>query len=165
MIKKHKLFILLIITVFISTASASDDDERPMSLREAAVFYANVVRHVLTNYVNNISIEKLLEGALRGMLTAVDQYSDYLTPKQFFELREQTADKYGGIGIEVTMDNGMIRIISPIDDTPAFKAGLKPGDIITAINDKPVFGMNMRDLVDNLKGEADKHSTQRCSQL
>ncbi len=124
-----------------------------LTLREAALFYAGVSKHVLENYVEPTSNEEMLEGALNGMLTALDPHSNYLSPKKYTELKNQTQGKFGGLGIEVTMVDGLIKIISPLDDTPAFEAGLQPGDLIVRIEQQPVYGMTLQQSVDLLKGK------------
>lgn len=130
--------------------SAGDDEA---NLRHSAIFFASVAKHVAENYVEEVSYDQLLSGALSGMLTSRDPHSDYLDPKKYAELKNQTKGEFGGLGIEVTMDDGLIKIISPIDDTPADKAGILAGDLIIRIEDQPVYGMKLLDAIKLLKGK------------
>lgn len=154
MLKLNKIFIILFAALILNSPSVKcAEEEEPMSVREAAVFTAGVMQHVLGNYVGDIEVAKLLEGSLHGMLSSIDPNCEYLTPKEFADLKCQTEGQYGGIGIEVTLDNETLKIITPLDDTPAYKSGLKPNDIIVKIDDKPVTGMTLRNIVDILKGD------------
>ena len=153
MLKIRKLLIVLIALAIFKPSPAMCSEGEPMTLREAAVFYASVVRHVINNYVESVSIDKLLEGALHGMLNSLDPNCDYLTPKQYEEIQNQNEGKYAGIGIEVTLDDGRVKIVSPLEDAPAFNSGVKPGDFITKVDEKPVLGMYLHDVVDLLKGD------------
>lgn len=127
--------------------------EEEQNLRNSAIFYATIAKHVRDNYVENTNYNQLLEGALNGMLSSLDPHSAYLTAKQYEELRSATVGEFGGLGVEVTMVDGLIKIISPMEDTPAFKAGLMPGDMIIRIGEEPVYGMSMVQAVDKLKGK------------
>lgn len=123
-----------------------------ISLKDSAIFFASVAQHVMEHYVEKTSNEELLSGALNGMLTALDPHSSYLDQKKYKDLKGQTKGEFAGLGIEVTMKDGLIEIISPLDDTPAYKAGLKAGDTIVRIGDKAVHGMVLSDAVELLKG-------------
>lgn len=107
-----------------------------------------------TDYVDEVSDEKLMENAINGMLSALDPHSSYLNAETFADMQEQTKGEFGGLGIEITMDNGWVKIISPIDDTPAFKAGLKSNDYITHINDTAVLGQTLTEAVEKMRGRA-----------
>jgi carboxyl-terminal processing protease len=115
--------------------------------------FGHIVDRIKQDYVEEVTDEKLMEGALNGMLTALDPHSAYLEPKIYEELKTQTKGEFGGLGMEVTQDNGLVKIISPIDDTPAQKAGLEAGDLIVAIDKKPVMGMTLTEAVDLLRGK------------
>lgn len=115
---------------------------------------SQVIDHIKKAYVEEVSDEELLEDAIRGMLSGLDPHSAYLTPDDFAELQEDTSGKFGGLGIEVTMDEtGFVRVVAPIDDTPAFRAGVQAGDLITILDDKPVKGMTLTQAVDLMRGE------------
>ncbi len=134
--------------------SSGGDPKDEISLREAAVFYASIAKHVRNTYVEPTSNKELLEGALNGMLSSLDPHSGYLDQKKYEELKNQTQGEFGGLGIEVTMEDGLVKIITPIDDSPADKAGLKPGDLIIRVGKQPIFGLSLTKAVDLLKGKA-----------
>ena len=105
--------------------------------------------------IEEISDGKLIEAAINGMLTSLDPHSSYLNPENFKDMQVTTKGEFGGLGIEVTMDNGFIKVVSPIDDTPASKAGVKPGDVITHLDGDPVLGMTLQEAVDKMRGPVD----------
>ncbi len=115
--------------------------------------FGEVFDRVRKYYVEKEEDEKLIENALNGMLSALDPHSGYLNKKSFEDMRLQTRGKFGGLGIEVTMENGLVKVVSPIDDTPAARAGLKTGDLISHIDDKPIIGMTLSDAVDKMRGK------------
>lgn len=154
----RSFLLMLTFIVFIpSCAGREDKKDTPkkdgLTLQQAAVFYANVANHVMDYYVEETTNEALLEGALNGMLGSLDPHSNYLTVAQYKDLKNQTRGKFGGLGLEVTMVDGLIKVVSPLDDTPAAKAGIKPGDLIVRINEQPVYGLTLTQAVDQLKGE------------
>jgi carboxyl-terminal processing protease len=107
---------------------------------------------VRADYVDDVSDETLIEGAINGMLTALDPHSNYLNAKNFNDMKVQTRGEFGGLGIEVSMENGLVKVVSPIDDTPAAHAGLKPGDLITHIDNTPVQGLTLPEAVEKMRG-------------
>ncbi len=115
--------------------------------------FAEIYGRVKHDYVEEVSDKNLLEHAIKGMLSGLDPHSDYLNDEEYQELQEGTTGQFGGLGIEVTMENGFVKVVSPIDDTPAQNAGVKAGDLIVRLDDKPVKGMNLRDAVDIMRGE------------
>lgn len=123
-----------------------------ISPKEAALFYAHVVDRVRREYVEPIENKKLLEGALNGMLSSLDPHSTYLDPKKFSDIQKDAHGEYGGLGLEVIMEEGAIRIVSPIEDTPANKAGLQPDDRIVAINEETVYGLTIYEASEKLRG-------------
>src|SRR6202049_4699939 len=114
--------------------------------------FGDVFELVRNGYVDDVKDDTLIEGAINGMLTALDPHSNYLNSKNFNDMKVQTRGEFGGLGIEVSMENGLVKVISPIDDTPAAKAGLKPGDLIMAIDDAPVSDMTLSEAVEKLRG-------------
>src|SRR5437016_13298645 len=114
--------------------------------------FGDVFELVRANYVDEASDESLVEGAINGMLTALDPHSNYLNSKNFNDMKVQTRGEFGGLGIEVSMENGLVKVVSPIDDTPAARAGLKPGDLITHLDGEPVQGMTLPEAVEKMRG-------------
>ncbi len=114
--------------------------------------FGDVFERVRAEYVEKVPDKTLIENALNGMLSGLDPHSAYMTASQFRDMQVQTQGKFGGLGIEVTEDHGLIRVISPIDDTPASKAGIKAGDIITALDGKSVEGLPLSKAVDQMRG-------------
>jgi len=114
--------------------------------------FGDVFDLVRRDYVDDVSDETLIEGAISGMLTSLDPHSSYLNAKNFNDMKVQTRGEFGGLGIEVSMENGLVKVVSPIDDTPAAHAGLKPGDLITQIDGTPVQGLTLQESVDKMRG-------------
>jgi len=134
----------------IGTAFAQDSD-RGNSYRLLALF-GFVFERVRTDYVDVVSDNKLIENALDGMLTGLDPHSGYMNAQEFRDMELETAGKYGGIGLELSRDNGSVEIVNVMDDTPAAKAGVKVGDSITALNGVPVQELSLKDAVDQMRG-------------
>lgn len=114
--------------------------------------FADVFERVRSEYVEEVSDEQLIEAAIDGMLTSLDPHSSYLNKKNFADMRVQTRGEFGGLGIEVTTENGLVKVISPMDDTPAARAGVQPGDYITHLNDEPIVGLSLNDAVEKMRG-------------
>ena len=114
---------------------------------------SEVFGKIKENYVEEVKDTELLENAIRGMLTGLDPHSSYLDAKAFEELRVGTSGQFGGLGIVVGMEDGFVKVISPIDDTPAQRAGVKSGDLIIRLDDKPVKGMGLDDAVKLMRGK------------
>jgi carboxyl-terminal processing protease len=115
--------------------------------------FTTVIEHIKNYYVKPVEDSALFENAIRGMLAGLDPHSSYLDVEEFADLKASTSGKFGGLGIEVTLDDGLIKVISPIDGTPAAKAGLKTGDLIVRIDDTPIKELNLRDAVDRMRGK------------
>ena len=107
---------------------------------------------IRADYVAEVKDEAMIEAAINGMLSALDPHSSYMNSKSFRDMQVQTRGEFGGRGIEVTMENGLVKVVSPIDDTPASRAGVKPGDYITHINGEQVLGLTLADAVDRMRG-------------
>jgi carboxyl-terminal processing protease len=116
--------------------------------------FGDVLTTVENQYVTQVDDKKLIESAIDGMLTSLDPHSGYLDPDSFQDMRDQTRGEYGGLGLEVTSDDGVIKVISPMDDTPAARAGLKAGDYITAIDGQSVLGLPLDQAVKQMRGDA-----------
>ncbi len=115
--------------------------------------FGEVMERTKAGYVEEVTDQELIEQALNGMLSSLDPHSSYLDAESFNYMSEQTKGKFGGLGIEVTMDNGLVKVVSPIDDTPASKASLKSGDYITHIDGETVIGLNLNEAVAKLRGK------------
>jgi carboxyl-terminal processing protease len=132
-------------------ASAAQDSGRADTYR-LLTLYGDVFERVRAEYVDPVDDKDLVENSINGMLTGLDPHSSYMNSKAFRDMQVQTKGEFGGLGIEVTQDNGFIKVISPIDDTPASKAGIKAGDIITGLDGKTVQGLSLQDAVDKMRG-------------
>ena len=133
------------------SAFAAQDSNRTDTYRLLTLF-GDVFERVRAEYVDPVTDKDLIENSINGMLTGLDPHSSYMNAKAFRDMQVQTKGEFGGLGIEVTQDNGFIKVISPIDDTPASKAGVKAGDIITALDGKTVQGLSLQDAVDKMRG-------------
>jgi carboxyl-terminal processing protease len=115
--------------------------------------FGDVLDTVERQYVVPVDNKKLIQASLKGMLTSLDPHSDYLTPEDYQDMEDQTRGEYGGLGIEISSEDGVIKVISPIDGTPAARAGVKPGDYITAVNGQTVLGLTVNDAVKQMRGK------------
>ena len=115
----------------------------------------DVFERIRAEHVQEVSDEDLVEAAVNGMLASLDPHSSYLSPKDFRDMQVHTRGEFGGLGIEVTMENGVVKVVSPIDDTPAFRAGLKPGDLITHLDGEPIQGLSLAEAVEKMRGPVD----------
>ena len=118
--------------------------------------FGDIFERVRADYVEEVSDEILIEAAVKGMLASLDPHSSYLSPKNFRDMQTQTRGEFGGLGIEVTMENGYVKVVSPIDDTPAFRAGLKSGDLITHLDEEHVQGLTLSEAVEKMRGAVGK---------
>jgi len=114
--------------------------------------FGKIFDRVRSKYVDEVTDKELIEKAIDGMLTGLDPHSGYMDEEVWKEMQMDTQGKFGGLGIEITMEEGFVKIISPIEDTPAYKAGVLAGDLITRIDDTPVFGLTLREAVDLMRG-------------
>jgi carboxyl-terminal processing protease len=136
-----------------ATQAKEDKDPDANNTYKQLNLFGEVFERVRANYVDPVTDKQLIEHALSGMLSNLDPHSSYLTEKDYGDMRVQTKGEFGGLGIEVTMDNGFVKVVSPIDDTPAFKAGILAGDYITHINDEAVMGLALDEAVDKMRGK------------
>ena len=130
-----------------SFAQASSDDRT----RELSLF-GEVLERVQNDYVEHVTTKKLIHNALSGMLAGLDPHSSYMDPKQWHEMQTETRGKFGGLGMEVTEAGGLVKVVAPLDGTPAARAGIKSGDLITAADGKTLMGMTLSEAVDKLRG-------------
>jgi len=131
-------------------ATAKDEDSAD-TFKQLTLF-SDVLERVRADYVDPVTDDKLIENALNGMLSSLDPHSSYMNKKSFQDMQTQTRGEFGGLGIEVTMENGIVKVVSPIDDTPAAKAGIEPNDLITHIDTKPVTDYTLNEAVDHMRG-------------
>ncbi|HEX8664610.1 MAG TPA: S41 family peptidase [Beijerinckiaceae bacterium] len=129
-----------------SAVAASAETYRQLSL------FGDVFEKVRSDYVEKPEEAKLIESAINGMLTSLDPHSSYMDPKSFRDMQYQTKGEFGGLGIEVTMEEGLVKVVTPIDDTPAARAGLLANDVITHIDDEQVQGLTLNQAVDKMRG-------------
>ena len=154
-----KLSVLAVIALSLMLGMSNACAEKAAKPAEEADTYellnlfGEVMERAKTSYVEEVDDKKLIESAINGMLVSLDPHSSYLDAQSYKYMNEQTKGKFGGLGIEVTMENGVVKIVSPIDDTPAAKAGLKPGDYMTNIDGEQVIGMSLNDAVDKMRGK------------
>jgi carboxyl-terminal processing protease len=136
-----------------SAIAASAETYRQLSL------FGDVFEKVRTDYVERPDEAKLVEAAINGMLTSLDPHSSYMDPKSFRDMQVQTRGEFGGLGIEVTMEEGLVKVVTPIDETPAARAGILANDIITHIDGEPVQGLNLNQAVEKMRGPVNSSVT------
>ena len=143
--------------VAVGAAAFAWPQEKPSDPRvptyQQLELFAEILAKARQDYVVEIDEGEAIEAAINGMLTHLDPHSGYLNPEDFRSMQVQTSGEYGGLGIEVTMEDGFVKVISPMDGTPAFRAGIEPGDLITTINGKPIIGQTLNDAVKEMRGE------------
>ena len=137
---------------YVSQQALASAEPRAKTYKMLELF-GDVLDTVEHQYVTEVDDKKLIEAAIDGMLTSLDPHSNYLNPESFDDMRDQTRGEYGGLGIEVTSEDGVVKVISPMDGTPAFKAGIKAGDYITAVNGESVLGLSVSDAVKQMRGK------------
>jgi carboxyl-terminal processing protease len=115
--------------------------------------FGDVLDQVDRQYVSQVDDKKLIQSAMEGMLSSLDPHSDYLTPEAYSDLQDQTRGEYGGLGLEIQSDEGAVKVISPIDGTPASRAGIKPGDYILAVDGQNILGLSVSDAVKEMRGK------------
>ena len=145
-------FVIFVIFFFFSSINLSYSDEKKEVYKYLNLF-GEAFEKIKNNYVEEITVKELIESAIEGMLTSLDPHSTFLNNEELDELRVQTKGEFGGLGIEVTLEKGVVKVISPIDDTPAAKAGIMAGDLITHLNDEPVLGMTLSEAVTLMRGK------------
>ncbi|PZQ51350.1 MAG: peptidase S41 [Rhodovulum sulfidophilum] len=145
-----------VLGVIVSTQFAgpivAQEAEKEKSVYEELDLFGDVFERIRTSYVEPVDDQKLIAAAINGMLSSLDPHSSYLPPDDFDDMQVQTKGEFGGLGIEVTQENGVVKVVSPIEDTPADKAGIKPGDLITQVNGESVVGLNLNEAVDMMRG-------------
>ena len=149
LINISKILTTLTIIYFTFTPKLFSDDS---DVYKQLNLFGEVYERVRSEYVEKVSDKDLIEAAINGMLQSLDPHSSYLNADSFTEMKIQTKGEFGGLGIEVTMENGLVKVVSPIDDTPAAKAGLQSGDYISHIDEEAVMGLTLSEAVDKMRG-------------
>lgn len=151
-----KILSTVFLSIFLSSSSlfaAEVSKDQDSDTYRLLALFGDVFEKVRKDYVEEVTDQKLVESALNGMLSSLDPHSGYLNDESFKDMQVQTKGEFGGLGIEVTMDSGWVKVVSPIDDTPAHKAGIKPGDYITHIDGTAVMGLSLNEAVDKMRGK------------
>ena len=145
----------LVITVFTaySVSAKTNQTKNTTNTYELLDLFGEVFERVRAEYVELPTDKKLIEAAITGILTSLDPHSSYMNAERYKEMQVNTKGEFGGLGIQVTMEGGFIKVISPIDDTPAFRAGIESGDIITHLDGEIVQGMTLQNAVDKMRGK------------
>ena len=141
-------FILLFFIIFPGPAISGDLSNTYKNFK----IFGEVFDRIREDYVESVQDQDLIESAINGMLTSLDPHSGYLNEKDYSYIQTQTKGEFGGLGIEVTMEDGLVKVISPIDETPAARAGIKSGDLVTHLNGEPVLGLTLNEAVDLMRG-------------
>ena len=150
---RHGILTLLLLSTPLQLHAEISQKERNSTYQQLEIF-ANVLSILQENYVDDINTKKVMEGAISGMLLSLDPHSSYLKPEDFKELQEETEGSFSGIGIEITIEEGIVTVVSPIEETPAARAGLKAKDMIIKIDGEPTQNMNSMDAIKKLRGLA-----------
>jgi carboxyl-terminal processing protease len=155
---EYALWALLVLAVLaagstmVSLARSQSASASNSEIYRQLDLFGEVLERVRSDYVEKPDDSKLIEAAINGMLTALDPHSAYLNPKHFRDMQVQTRGEFGGLGIEVTMENGVVKVVSPIEDTPAAKAGIMSGDLITALDKEQIQGLTLQEAVEKMRG-------------
>ena len=137
--------------ILVIPASGSSQEDKSDTYKQLKLF-GDVFERVRADYVEEVTDKELIEKAIRGMLAALDPHSNYMDSKSFQDMRVQTKGEFGGLGIEVTMENGLVKVVSPIDDTPAHRAGVQAGDLISHLDGEAVLGLTLNEAVEKMRG-------------
>ena len=145
-----------LMTISLPAISLAQEDAE--TYRQLDLF-GDILEEIRDEYVEEVSAEELIEAAIDGMINSLDPHSKFHNPKAYKEVQVQARGEFGGLGIEVTMENGLVKVIAPIDDTPAQRAGIEPGDLVTRLDDEPVLGLTLQEAVDKMRGPANSEIT------
>ncbi len=152
------LFPLLLLIALGASADRAPPPKAQLPLQELRTF-TDIFDHIRRNYVEEVDDKTLLENAIRGMLSGLDPHSAYLDAESFGDLRVNTSGEFGGLGLEVGMEDGLVRVISPIDDTPAKRAGIESGDVIIKLDERNVQGMSLGEAIELMRGPSGSNVT------
>ena len=148
-----KIYILLTF-LFLIIFSQNTFSQKKDVLYEKLDLFGDILETINNEYFKQINEGEAIDGAINGMLQSLDPYSSYMSPKTFKNMNTETKGEFGGLGIEVTMEGGLVKVITPIDDTPADKAGIKSGDYIIKLDDKQVKGITLDEAVNTMRGKS-----------
>ena len=149
--RRLQLVVAFAAVVFLTPLPASAQDNSSDTYQQLKLF-GDVFERVRADYVEEVTDQQLIEAAIRGMLADLDPHSSYLNADSFKDMQVQTKGEFGGLGIEVTMEGGLVKVVSPIDETPAFRAGVQAGDLITHLDGEPVLGLTLAEAVERMRG-------------
>ena len=141
-----------LLTTQIAGPLLAQEAKKSTTVYEQLDLFGDIFERIRAQYVEEVDSEKLIQAAINGMLTSLDPHSSYMAPDDFADMQVQTRGEVGGLGIEVTQEEGFIKVVSPMDDTPADKAGIKAGDFITAVDGESTLGLNLDEAVDKMRG-------------
>ncbi|MBP5534638.1 MAG: S41 family peptidase [Alphaproteobacteria bacterium] len=157
MIKRTLFYSVALITMLGAIAISATPNKAQKTAKDDPYLllelFGSAFETTRTEYVDEVSDRKLIEAAINGMLSSLDPHSNFLNADTFRDMQIQTKGEFGGVGMEVSMENGLVRVVAPIDGTPAAKAGIQPGDLITHIDDEAVMGLNLNEAVEKLRGK------------
>ncbi|MEH6833398.1 MULTISPECIES: S41 family peptidase [Falsihalocynthiibacter] len=143
----------VLVTTQLAAPLLAQETETKSSVYEQLDLFGAAFERIRAQYVEEVDESELIEAAISGMLTSLDPHSSYLPPTDFDDMREQTRGEFGGLGIEVTQEEGFVKVVSPIDDTPAFEAGVEAGDFITHVDGESILGLTLDEAVEAMRGE------------
>jgi carboxyl-terminal processing protease len=142
----------VIATTQIAGPLLAQETEKNSNVYEQLDLFGDIFERIRAQYVEEVDTEELVEAAINGMLTSLDPHSSYLSPKDALKMRDQTRGEFGGLGIEVTQEEGFVKVVSPIDGTPASEAGIEAGDFITHVDGESLLGLTLDDAVELMRG-------------
>jgi carboxyl-terminal processing protease len=151
-IKMKKIYILFTL-IFLNLFTQNTFAQKKDALYEKLDLFGDILNTINKEYFKEINESDVIDGAINGMLQSLDPYSSYMSPKTFKNMNTETKGEFGGLGIEVTMESGLVKVISPIDETPADRAGIKSGDYIIKLDDKQVKGLTLEEAVNTMRGK------------
>ena len=148
----HKYLVIVLFFLSFLAVSPANSNESKKETYEQLDLFGQVFDLVKSKYVEEVKSKDLIEAAINGMLSSLDPHSGFLVPKSYDDMQVDTKGSFGGLGIEVTQQDGFVKVVSPMDDTPAYKAGVLAGDFITFVDDKPMLGLSLSEAVEIMRG-------------
>ncbi|KPQ06859.1 MAG: carboxyl-terminal processing protease [Rhodobacteraceae bacterium HLUCCA12] len=142
----------ILITTQVAAPLIAQEQDREQSVYQQLDLFGDVFERIRAQYVNDVDTGELIQAAINGMLSSLDPHSSYLAPEDYEDMQVQTRGAFGGLGIEISQQDGMVRVIAPIDDTPADDAGVEPGDVITHVDGESLMGLTLPDAVELMRG-------------